>query len=169
MYRGGSLQAHPRLQGSQGTRHLLPPSHPMGKSPKSLLAQGQKQSMEHAASCLSLLAQPFSLISVACPDTRRPCCLASFLNCLFCLSFDGCHCLHCSAQRSIHALKSSNTESPHFTPSSLLDLYQKEPNTRFKKAARGGVHPYFHSIQGEATLVLALSPDGRILPSDNRA
>lgn len=121
----------------------------MGKFPKSFLAQGQKQSMKHAASCLSLLAQPFSLISVPCPDTPRPCCLASFLSCLFCLSFDGYHYLHCSVQRGIHALKSSNTESPHFTPSSLLDLYQKEPNTRFKKTARGVCIPIFIASKGK--------------------
>lgn len=113
-----SLQAHPRLQGSQSTGHLLPPSHPMGKSPKSLLAQGQRQPMEHAASCLSLLDEPFSLISVVCPDSRRPCCLAWFLSCLFHLSLAGYHYLHRSAQRH-HALKGANTESPHSSPSSL--------------------------------------------------
>lgn len=43
--------------------------------------------------------QPFSLISVACPDAQKPCCLLWFLNCPFSLSFDGYHYLHSSSKR----------------------------------------------------------------------
>lgn len=88
------------MQGSQGTRHLLLPSHPTGKSPKSLLAQGQKQPMGHAASCLLLLAQPFSLISAACLATPGGlAALCGFLTAPFFLSSDGYHYLHSSTQR----------------------------------------------------------------------
>lgn len=123
--------------------YLLIPSCPMRKSPKSSLAQGQRQPTGHAASCL---AQPFGLISVACLDAWRPCCLAWFLNCLFRLHL-------VAIISSILVLKEApcSQEFQHriYTcQSSLLSLYQKEPNTRFKNATGGGAHPSFHSSKG---------------------